>query len=205
MAKKARPMPNLEKRCVVSLYLSPSLDADLILARSQLGGKVFARVAKESLRLMSRGGYKSAYIEKQRKKLDPTACKGRLKPVRTTIDFSNDRDIAVILMNVKQRKGCALIKAVLRFGLGSMFTVGCMLNGDSKLCEEFSDRGLFFLANVPQIAIVPSALPKTDASLEAKEEEVKAVPASAPAMPKMQLDTGGDFEDDDILSMLDNM
>lgn len=196
----------------VSLYLSPVNDADLILARSQLGGKVFARVAKEALKTMSRGGYKSSYLAKARRKLNPSACKGRFKAVRTIIDLSTDKDLAVILGNAKPRKSGAVIKAALRFGLGSAYTIGCLLEGDEDFSLDFEERGLFFLANVPQVVAV-GAIAKEEIRGEKKETKVTPKEESTPiSFPQAPASVGtvsnsdfSDTSDDDILDMLDNM
>jgi len=202
----------------MTLYLSPSFDSDLIAALNQLGGKSFAKLAKESLRMMVRPGYKSSHLKKIKKQLDASKCPSKTGCVRIHLEFGlkGDEDIRIVLLNAKDRKRSSLVKQAIRFGIGPAFCVGCCLRSNEKLCSEYFESGMFFLANVPRFVDTRSKpTEKASSNKKVVEEKVSNKPIlpsvsnfnqnQAPVFPSSEFKPLDTADDDDILNMLDNM
>lgn len=186
------------------LYLSYRTDADLICLLRQLGGHKFAKAVKESLRMMIRAGYTSKFMDKL--ELDPKF-KFDLKPeaVKVSISFNNrdDDDIRALLTSANG-KHSLVMKNALRYAIGTYFTVGYYLKGNEKLNKEYKDKKMFFIEGLPskekvryvEVKETPAPVPK--AIVEEEKPAFVGIPLSTE-------DDSDTFEDDDILSMLENM
>lgn len=194
------------------LYLSHRTDADLICLLRQLGGHKFAKAVKESLRMMIRAGYTSKFVDKVVREADPKF-KFELKPeaVKVSISFnSKDDDDIRALLNHSSGRHSQVMKNALRYALGPYFTVGYYLKGNEKLCKEYRNRQMFFIEGIPskeqrikyvEVAEAPVRRPVAEpVVVEEKKEEPAFV-----GVPLSTVDNEPEFEDDDILSMLENM
>jgi hypothetical protein len=145
------------------------------------------------------------------------------------VSFSSEKDVDILhlLMQTKPRKTGAFVKNAMRLLLGPYYVLGCYLSGDERLNEAYQDRKLFFVSGGMPIvtANVSSAkkpakqsktkptkakksLPSVEKTIEQESFVEETVIPPAEDVLDVTVNTSGEvdvFDDDDILSILENM
>lgn len=223
------------KGAQTTLYFSKRYDSDLISLYYQVGRKVFVKVMKESLRVLVRADYEpkvAKSLEITPKLIEKGSEEDKSFSLVVSFASEKDTDILCLISKVKARRLSAFIKNAMRLLMGPYYILGCMLEGEERLNNAYLDRKLFFVSGGMVATVVakqdkPRKVKKDKVKKESVqtpvfEETTNALNKTADSQPSIfGYDTQeeplailsesekegepGLIDDDDILSILENM
>lgn len=116
------------KQNIKMLYLYPKHDADLCGLLNEVGIKSFRDIARDSLRILLRPGY----IPKTPiPKFKPMNCESEYEKVMMiplSLKSEKDADVRELISHIKYRQFNSFIKTALRFYIGAIPTLSCLLD-----------------------------------------------------------------------------
>lgn len=132
---------------VKSLYLYPTHDSDLCGLLKEAGLKGFRDIAKDALRVLTRPGYvPKVVIPEFKPSLEDEYEK--VKMVRLSIQSKKDEDIRELISHVKPRQFNGFIKTAMRFYIGVIPTLSCMLDMELiKTVPVYTPNGVIVFPN----------------------------------------------------------
>lgn len=216
-----------------TLYFSKRHDSDLISLYYQIGRKSFVKIMKEALRVLVRVDYEPKFTKTLN--ITPYLLESdsdENQPFSIVVSFASEKDVDILnlLSNIKPRKMSAFIKNAMRLLIGPYYVLGCMLEGDTKLNNAYLDRKLFFINGSISTPVViksekPRKVKQNKNKVEESKEEISSIKTdSKPSnlelcdnsndknewvepldLPQIEEGESSLIDDDDILSILENM